>query len=71
MFIIIMSQSHEILNSKDNIYYLYIWVYTCVYACVYMYMCGVCMYTGVCSCEFMGWVVCYSVADLFGEIRTR
>jgi len=53
---------------------------TCIYgctrvcvrarACVYMYMCGVCMCTDVCSCEFMGWVVCHSGADPFGEIQT-
>ena len=50
---------------------LCIWVYTCVYACVYVYIYGVCMYMGVCSCEFVDWVACCSVSDPFGEIRTH
>jgi len=43
---------------------------------IYIYV-YVCMYTGVCSCEFMSWVTCYSVSDSLErsgplqETRTR
>ena len=56
---------------------VYMYVYTCirmyvdVHVCVCVYVCGVYTYTSVCSCEFMCMVVCYSVLDPFGEIRTR
>ena len=45
-------------------------LWMCVWVCVYnMYVCiyyvygctCVCMYTGVCSCELMGWVACCSI----------
>jgi len=47
------------------------YLHVCVYACVYAYVYGVVMCTSVCSGKFMGWVMCCSVSDPFGEIRTR
>ena len=56
-----------------------IYVYICVYTCIRIYV-GVhvclCVYVEECIrvrgyiCVFMCLVVCYSVTDLFGEIRT-
>jgi len=42
-------------------------VYMYVYRCtrVYVYVCGMCMYTGVCSCEFMCSAARCSVSDSF------
>ena len=58
-----------VYNMFVCVYYVHGW-HTCVYACVYVHICGVCIYTGVCLCEFTGWVAYYSVSDPFGEIRT-
>ena len=33
----------------------------CGHQCVVIY--GVCMCTGVCSCEFIDWFMCYSISD--------
>jgi len=37
---------------------------------VCMYSKGECIHMclGVCSCEFIGWVLCCNVSELFGEI---
>ena len=43
--------------------YMYVRTLGCMHEYVYIY--GVCMYTGVCSCEFMGWVACCNIADSF------
>ena len=52
---------------------IYMYVYTCigiyvgVHVCVCVYVCGVYMRTGICSCEFMSMVVYYSVLDSLGR----
>jgi len=51
---------------------LWIYVWVCVYninVCVYyVYGCTcVCMYTGACSCEFMGWVACCSIRPVWWD----
>ena len=43
---------------------VYVCMYVCMYVCIHVYL-------GVYSCEFMGWVACCSVSNMFGEIRTR
>ena len=42
-------------------------VYVCMLGCMheYVYVCSVCMCTGICSCEFMCPVACCSDADSF------
>ena len=72
MFITITSQSHEILNSKDNIYYLYIWVYTCVFVRAHVCTC-ICV---VCACVRMyahvsSWVGLCAIAVQTRLVRSR
>ena len=44
-----------------NMYVCVHYIYGCTRMC--MHVCVVCVYTGVCSYEFMSWVACCSVSD--------
>ena len=57
---------------RECMYVLWMCVWVCIYnmyVCVYyVYGCTcVCMYTGACSCEFMGWVACCSIRPVWWD----